>query len=223
MIKTNKSQFDHIDLTGVKGVLIDLDDTLYRYEPCHDAGLATCFEHHTFGLSVQAFQTRYRAARDLVSRTLAPQGASRSRLFAFMAMAEEANTPQGYALAFQLDEIYWKTFIDAMVMDLGALAFLTRCSDAKIKTCIVTDMTAHIQIRKIAQLGVGPYIDRLVTSEEVGAEKPNCHMFWTAAQKLGISVNACIMLGDSAKKDVEGAMMAGMTGYLIKLSEVSVP
>lgn len=217
MKSLTQASFESIELDGVEGVLLDLDDTLYCYAPCHIAALRACFARHDFGLSFPEFRVHYRAARDAVTRTLQSQGACRSRLFAFMKMAEVAAIPSSYELAFALDEIYWSTFIAIMEPHPRALEFLKRCSQAKVPTCIVTDMTAHIQIRKIARLGIAPHINCLVTSEEVGVEKPDQAMFATAVSKLGVRADRCLMLGDNVEKDVEGAILLGITAHLICL------
>ena len=213
--------FEDIDLSHVEGVLIDLDDTLYLYDPCHLAALRACFAHHNFGLPFPAYQERYRAARSTVTRLLEPQGACRSRLFAFMALAEaEADKlPRGYKLAYDLDEIYWSTFIDTMKPDPDAFIFLKRCLEKQIPVCVVTDMTALVQIRKILQLEISSYVNALVTSEEVGAEKPDTRMFTVAAGKLGVPLKKCLMLGDSVEKDVKGAILSVCKGYLIRLND----
>jgi FMN phosphatase YigB (HAD superfamily) len=57
-----------------------------------------------------------------------------------------------------------------MKLDPHALKFLIRCANDEEPTCIVADMTTHIQIRKITQFKIGPYVSHLVTSEEVRAE-----------------------------------------------------
>ena len=217
MERTHKICFDRLNPANFDGVLLDLDDTIYRYAPCHDAAICACFEHHGFGLSLSTFRLQYRAARDEITQALAPQASCRSRMFAFQKLAEGAGVPSAYNLAYILDEIYWSRFIDAMVPDPQALAFLKRCTQLSVPTCIVTDMTAHIQIRKITRLGIAPYITHLVTSEEVGAEKPDRRMFETAVGKLGVEIERCLMLGDSLTKDVEGARAAGIAAHLVIL------
>ena len=110
-----------------------------------------------------------------------------------------------------------------MTPDPKAFGFVQRCAQLKVPTCVVTDMTAHIQIRKIARLGIAPYIAHLVTSEEVGAETPDRRMFETAVGKLGVAIERCLMLGDSLTKDVEGARAAGITAHLIILPKEGDP
>jgi len=211
--------FENIIIDGAKGIFLDLDDTLYRYMPCHEAALEKCYACYNFGLSFSDFRTRYRAARDSVTNNLRPQGACRSRLFAFMVMAETVNIPSSYGVARELEEIYWSTFMSKMVLEPQAHNFLELCAKRQIPTCIITDMTANIQIRKIERLGIGPLITHLVTSEEVGAEKPDQRMFKVAAEKLGLAVDQCLMLGDNVEKDIKGATSAGAAAHLIHLPE----
>ena len=211
------TSFENIEVRNFSGVLLDLDDTLYVYQPCHKAALFACYEYCNFDISFEAFSLSYRTARTAVTERLHPQGACRSRLFAFMTLTEEANLSSGYEIAFKLDQIYWSNFIAEMKPHTGAEAFLQRCFEHSIPTCVVTDMTAHIQIRKLSKLGLTEYVSKLVTSEEVGAEKPDARMFLTAASKLNVPVNSCIMIGDNLAKDIDGAISAGMTAHLIKL------
>ena len=211
--------FKNVNPADFNGICLDLDNTLYHYAPCHDAAIRACFEHHDFNLSFYNFRSSYRAARNLVTQSLAPQASCRSRLFAFQKLAEDAGKSTAYDLAYALDEIYWAKFIDTMTPDPHALAFVKECALLKVPTCIVTDMTAGIQIRKILRLGIAPYITYLVTSEEVGVEKPDGRMFRKAAGKLGVGIESCLMLGDSFEKDVLGARAVGMIAHQIILSE----
>jgi FMN phosphatase YigB (HAD superfamily) len=211
--------FDDVNPLDFGGICIDLDDTLYRYAPCHNMAIRACFEHYDFNLTFDAFRLNYREARNTVTQALAPQASCRSRLFAFQKMAEESAFPVAYELAYTLDKIYWAEFIDTMVLAPSALNFLMRCEQQAVPICMVTDMTAHVQICKIKRLGIAPFITYLVTSDEVGAEKPDFRMFEKAAGKLGIDIKRCLMLGDNLQKDVLGARAAGMSAYKIILTE----
>jgi putative hydrolase of the HAD superfamily len=79
-------------------------------------------------------------------------------------------------------------------------------------------MTAAIQIRKLARIGATPYIAQLVTSEEIGAEKPDARMFRAALRKLGVAAEEAIMIGDNLQKDCLGAQAIGIRSYLIGLN-----
>ena len=210
--------FADVSIEGIDGVMLDLDDTVYHYQSCHDVAITAIYEQVDFGVSLAGFRERYRNARNDVTQRLKPQGACRSRFLAFQKMAEESNLPKPYAFAFDLDALYWSCFISSMRCDGGAWAFLQRCDLAKLPVCIVTDMTAHVQVQKIKQLGVSDFIGSLVTSEEVGAEKPDARMFQAGAAKLGADPARCLMLGDNLHKDVFGARALGIRAHLIHLS-----
>ena len=101
-----------------------------------------------------------------------------------------------------------------MHLNQDAEWFLKTCKERNIQICVVTDMQAHFQVQK---LKIDNLIDYLVTSEEVGKEKPNPEMFLLALEKLDLQVNDVIMIGDNQKKDIEGARNLGIKAYQINL------
>ena len=50
----------------------------------------------------------------------------------------------------------------------------------------------------------------LVTSEEVGKEKPHPYMFMSALQKVDLKANEVCMIGDNFKKDIKGSASLGI-------------
>lgn len=81
-----------------------------------------------------------------------------------------------------------------------------------IRIGIGTDMTASIQYKKLLKLGLAPYIDFIVTSQEAGVEKPHPHFFDICLEKAGCLPEECAFVGDNQKKDVKGALDHGMLG-----------
>jgi putative hydrolase of the HAD superfamily len=117
--------------------------------------------------------------------------------------------------ALDIEETYWSVFLDTMVFNPGVEVFLQEAKDKGIKMCIVTDLTAQIQIRKWIKLDLGRFIDFLVSSEEAGIEKPGSYMFELAMEKLGVKPEECIMIGDSEEKDIKGAEVLGIKAYKV--------
>ena len=210
-------RFSDIDLARYDGVMIDLDDTLYRYATCNEHGVRAAYGLGLWPGPQDEFAKEYRRARTVVTERLHPQGACRSRLFAFQAMLEARHVGQAFVHALALDRAYWDSFLEMMTPDEGALAFLDRCNEAGKPVCVVTDMTARIQIEKLVRLGVQSRISCLVTSEEVGAEKPDPRMFDAALDKMRLERDAVLMLGDDYRKDILGANAVGIEARLIKL------
>ena len=88
--------------------------------------------------------------------------------------------------------------------------------DHDIRIGMLTDLTAHIQHRKIERLCLEDYIEVLVTSEEAGAEKPSPSAYDLLVSKFSVDRENILMIGDSLKKDVEGALNAGLSALHYK-------
>jgi len=218
----SKIMFSKIDLEGVKGVLIDIDNTLYAYEPVHQIAIKACYNLFVkeitgkTSLFFEQFYNKYRQKRKDVTERLKPQSACRSRLFAFQAMFEEMNLKHAFNQALEFEGLYWNTLIKNMQLCEGAEKFLKECEEKEIKICAVSDMQAHFQIQKLQALKVNHLIDYLVTSEEVGAEKPAGIMFETALKKLQLNPEEVIMVGDNEEKDIQGATVLGIKSFLVE-------
>ena len=209
-----------IDLSQTKGVLIDLDDTLYPYHNSHEYALEACIaefisldETHTR----ENFLTAYKNARTIIGTHLKGQASSHSRLLYFQYVFEALYSKTCYAYSLQFEELYWSSFMDAMVLTEDAKLFLHRCKEAQINVCLITDLTAQIQHRKIIRLGITEYIKYMVSSEEAGQEKPERVMFDIALRKLNLIPDEVIMIGDSLEKDIKGASQSGIKAFQVKL------
>lgn len=208
---------NHISLYNIKAILLDLDDTLYAYKPCHYAGYEACkiLASEKYRISNSDFESIWKIGRNKVHQDLHGQGASHSRLLYAQKASEVLFGKSNPQFALDMEETYWSVFLKKMVFNPGVEAFLREAKDKGIKMCIVTDLTAQIQMKKWLKLDLGRYIDFLVSSEEAGIEKPGKYIFELALEKLGVKAGDCIMIGDSEEKDVKGAEAMGIKGYLV--------
>jgi len=65
------------------------------------------------------------------------------------------------------------------------------------------------------KLGLEPYLDFVVTSEEAGADKPNPLIFQVALRQAKVNASEAIHVGDQYKIDVVGARGVGINPILI--------
>lgn len=65
------------------------------------------------------------------------------------------------------------------------------------------------------ELGLEPYLDFVVTSGEVGADKPDSPIFLAALQKAGVNASEAVHVGDQYKLDIVGARAVGINPILI--------
>src|SRR4029453_4488858 len=75
---------------------------------------------------------------------------------------------------------------------------------------IVTNNILVEQQLKLRSCAMDSLIDELVTSEEVGATKPDVRIFETALARLGIGAEDAVMIGDAWLTDIAGAKAAGI-------------
>lgn len=209
---------DNIDLGSVKGILWDLDNTIYEYEPVHKAAYSKCIEMASgkFNISESDFETNWNMARRAVHDSLLGQAAMHSRLLYFQKLSEQLFGKTNADFALEMEAMYWDTFLENMEWRPGMKTFMAKAAEQKIKMCIVTDLTAQIQLRKWISLGLDDYMDFMISSEEAGAEKPKAAIFNLALSKLGLAAADVIMIGDNSEKDIAGAESLGIKSYLIK-------
>lgn len=195
-------------LISAKGILLDLDNTLYEYAPCHRAGISATFDawKNAFpNYSEKDFMSAYAEAREKIHKRLTGQSASHSRFLYFQTMLEEELGKTNFSEALLLEEKYWSVFLNAMNLRAGALDFLKKMKTEGKKVCIVTDLTSRLQFQKVEQLGISEHIEYLVSSEEAGAEKPHRRIFELALQKLRLAPEEAVVIGDDEKRDIAGA------------------
>ena len=206
--------FQNIDLTDIKGVLVDIDNTLYAYKPAHKKALEACYElfikKFQTSFSFEVFSEKYTEKRREVTERLKLQGACRSRFFAFQSLFEDMKIPQAFNKALEYEKLYWENFMKHIVLFENALSFLKQCKKKDLSVCAISDMQAYFQVRKLQILGVDHLVDYLVTSEEVGAEKPAPVIFETALKKMSLKASQAIMIGDDEEKDIQGAKSVGI-------------
>ena len=191
-------------------VLFDLDNTLYSYNPSHEAGLNAVKEKVTknFNLNEQTFNEAFSKARDLTKVQLKSTAASHSRLLYMQKMLELLGLGSQVLFALDLEQTYWRNFLANANLFPNAKDFLDDLRLNSIPTAVVTDLTAQIQFRKMIYFGLDHYFDCIVTSEEVGQEKPHAAPFNAALNKLQPKGSTIWMIGDNPKNDIGGARVA---------------
>ncbi len=191
-----------------KGILLDIDNTLYNYDITHKIAENQVLEFciNELNLEKDIVENAYEIGRKKVHIELSETAASHNRLLYFQKMCEILNI-NSLDYAFRIYNIYWDTFLENMTPFDGIYDFLEKY---KNKICLVTDLTAHIQYRKIEKLKLNQFIDKIVTSEEAGREKPHPYMFMLALEKLNLGKHEVCMIGDSFKKDILGASNLGI-------------
>ena len=110
-----------------KALLVDIDNTVYAYAPCHDAGMREAFRFsrdHGFWSDEDDFRGAYSRARRGVKTRLASGAAAHSRLLYFKEMLEAASGPAALGCFIALERAYWNGYASALAPDPGCLDVL---------------------------------------------------------------------------------------------------
>lgn len=206
-----------------KAVLFDLDNTLYDYEAPHEKALKAVYDilSKKISISFVKFKALYKMSKTEIHRELSGLASSHNRVLYFQRLIEKTHNTVNPSLILKLYSTYWDALLKNMELRKGVLETLKELKKQDLKIAIVSDLTTHIQLRKIHRLGITKYIDFLVTSEEAGSEKPHAIMFLLALNKLDISPHEAIFIGDNTINDIEGANSVRMDTILIKKGSLS--
>lgn len=195
-----------------RAILVDLDNTLFHWDPCDEAARHAVHERFREELQVEydAFMEMLRGARSHFKRQLCNQGASHHRLLFFKHLCDRLLDRPRPKLVLELYEIYWRVFFEHMQPQPDAVRVLAALS-AKYPIALISNHTTQPQLEKIARLGFEPYATAILTSEEAGAEKPDPRLFRMALERLNAKPADAVMIGDHPRGDIEGAAALGIT------------
>lgn len=198
-----------MSLPAVRGVLVDLDDTLYPQQEFLGLAWSAVAEHG------------------------ARLGLPRDRLAAALAAAAEAGSARGGII----DEAVRRVGGPAAAVPSLVAAFhevrparLTpypgvrdalRELRARVPVAVVTDGAVDGQRAKLAALGGAGQFDAVVLSDGWGRafRKPHPRPFRTALALLGVAPAEAVMIGDRPEKDIAGAAGVGVRGIRVRTGE----
>ena len=198
-----------------KGAIFDIDGTLYDYKENDIVAVKSLcrFAEEKLDVSEKKFCEVYGEARRIVKTRLANTGGSQHSRVLFLQTALELLGKNPFLYVTKMYDAYWNPFLENMQPFDGVVDFMKSLKAAGIKIAVCTDMTAHIQYRKLARLGLDKFIDFMVTSEETGLEKPASIMFELALSKLETKPEETVYFGDSLERDIEGAAKVGINPF----------
>jgi sugar-phosphatase len=104
--------------------------------------------------------------------------------------------------------------VDDVVLACGARELLRRLATAGVPWAVVTNADERLARARLDAAGVRPPV--LVTTDDVEAGKPDPAGFLLAAQRLGVPIERCLVVEDSAPGAEAGrragAVVAGLRG-----------
>lgn len=199
-----------IETKYLKWIFTDLDDTLYEYFSANESWYNALFAHirETEGKSDVEIQNLLEEAKVVTKVNCKHQWASHSRLLYIQYMVEKIVWKTDIGKIFERNNIYDDAYLKAMSPFPWVLDFLRTAKEKWLKVCVITDLTAEIQFKKIVRLWLQDLVDFIVTSEEAGIDKPAVRGFELWFKKCWLTKDDVCMLWDSVNTDVPWAQSA---------------
>lgn len=89
------------------------------------------------------------------------------------------------------------------------------------KLAMVTNGIPDVQRTKVRNTQLDELFDVVVISGELGFGKPDPRIYAETLDRLGLTADECIMVGDNFRRDVAGAQDAGIRGVWISIGRPS--
>ena len=198
-----------------KGIIFDLDDTLYDYNKTNKHAteiiIKYIIENNNTYKNFEYILEVYNNISNKLKYELKNTASSHNKSIYFKHLIEELML--SYSLFTKVNNLYWESFYSSMSCFEGVEDFLHWNKKNGIKIGILTDYETEYQIKKLEQMNLLKYVDCIVTSEEVGIEKPSVNMFSNILRKMDLTYNEVIMIGDNYDKDIKGALEVNIKGY----------
>ena len=143
-----------INLETPDAVIFDTDNTLYEYEPANKAAIeAACKKaENLISINKEEFMFYYDKARKEIKKDISGTASSHSRLLYFQRMIELLGLRAKLLVALDLEQTFWRTFLANAPLFPRVIETLSLLRDNQIPIGIVTDLTSHIQLRKLTYL-----------------------------------------------------------------------
>lgn len=200
----------------MKGILLDLDDTLLDDRKAAITAFEEFFKAHRPSCPYQSMAEARNAWREASARhwklyelgksSFQEQRRARVRHFFQRSMtddeADQAFEP--YRIAY---EASWRTFDDC-------LTFFE--STKNIPKVIVTNGDRTQQLHKLNTTGIHKHIMGVITPSDCGHWKPSSEIFLAALTALNLAPQQCLMIGDDPIRDIEPALRLGMVGFHVE-------
>jgi putative hydrolase of the HAD superfamily len=112
-------------------------------------------------------------------------------------------------------EAAWRSFPDAAPC-LRALRRL-------VQIAVLSNGNQEQQEQKVSRTGLAPYLDVVLTSDQLGVAKPDPRAFELACVHLGVPARAAVYIGDRLEVDALAATAAGLRGIWLNRTGGTVP
>jgi putative hydrolase of the HAD superfamily len=106
--------------------------------------------------------------------------------------------------------VFFQDYVDTLELRPYSKSLIRKITE-KCKLGLVSNFTySPVIYASLRKLGINQFFNAVVVSEDSGWRKPHKRIFQTALQRLYVTAEETVYIGDSPLEDIEGAKTAGM-------------
>ncbi len=194
---------------SIKALVFDLDDTLIHSTAAYEEAIES--------ICPGKRNLKYHAARLAVKYRVGPHHVSSHNRVLYL--KEMLTREKNFSPAHVLDllEKYESALVQSIRHQWKRLnrEFLLKKLSRHYTLAILSNENTRTQLLKLCVIDPSAkYFKTILTSEELGVEKPDRRMFMTMARLLGIPPRHCLMIGDNPAVDIKPALRLGFKAIL---------
>ena len=216
----------------VRGVIFDVGDTLLTQEPLVGS------PSNRRGAAAIAPLVRPFLTTELTDEQLAESLGEGLQEALVEAYQHECGLPDAHRVFTQVfDALDWEPSSEAVDLLLPAyfqpwyqamqplpqaVRVLQLLREAGLRTAAIANVLygEELLIERLRALGLAPHLDALVFSTDLGWLKPHPAPYRAAAQRLGLSPQTLVMVGDDWEIDVRAAQRLGIRAIWLRSADV---
>lgn len=191
----------------------DLDDTLHEFRKASAFASSAVFEaiRRDTGIEMDSLKTAYTEILRSKTASAFTEGKTsteyRRDRFSLLLQAHGFETFD--TILERLLDIYKNSLQAVLELKPGALSLLQTLKRLNKKIIVITEGPQDAQEWTVRELGIAPYIDILVTTNEIGKSKVD-GLFSVVLEKYSIDAGDIIYVGDNEVRDVVPARSEGL-------------
>ena len=182
-----------------RGVILDLDDTLYARETFVKSGFVAVARYvlTAYGVPMGDALDTLRAAQ--------VNAASIGREFQALCVAHDLGDR-----VLELRDVF-RAHAPILRLPRTAVAVLGHLRATGWRVVVLTNGLPAVQRRKVAALGIAPLVEAVLYADEIApGGKPHPEVFDAALSQLGLTPDRCVCVGDNIVCDIAGARACGL-------------
>ncbi|HNI91129.1 MAG TPA: HAD family hydrolase [Leptospiraceae bacterium] len=204
-------------------LFLDLDNTLYDAKYAYSYAISKLDEEWIRKGRLGNFISLYEKARQETKADLKNHSSNRLRILYFKKIFDDLEGKLNIDATLELEDLYFKNFIQAIQNYVKAnqanyKTLFNRLKEISNhhKIFILTNENLRTQLMKLGAFFPMNIPIQLLTSEEIGREKPSLDFFKRALKLSGSKPSECLMVGDNLVDDIKGALGQKIPSVFVK-------